>query len=154
MKTRVETIQVPAESYERTHFGCEHCDFEDEDKDNFLRHYAKNHAVKKETEVAGLKLMWFDSKEDAELWLDPPGDYTPHDSSEVQWVNPGWYVHESSFHRGGCRCGGCERYYVTLWPADIHFKWWAKEIEENEKKITEAKAKVEELKKLLNPEVH
>lgn len=116
MKTRIETIHVPAYSYEVTHYGCDHCEFESQDEEAVQGHHAKTHAVKKETAVNGEKLYWFESEADALLWLDPPGDYSTRDFVSVQWTGAGWYGERSESGVGRCRCGGCHYFETILYP--------------------------------------
>lgn len=136
MRTRTEKLVVPEESYTKVFFGCDHCDFETDEEDQLKNHHAKTHAVKKEREVGGVKFLWFDSKEDAELFLDPPGDFGGHiDYTHVNWSEPGWYAHETEMGRGRCRCGGCEYFEATLTPLATVIERWRSEITDHEKKV-------------------
>ena len=148
MKTRTEHVVIPEEHYDRTIYGCDHCDFEDETEDAVKNHHAKNHAVKKEQEINGTKFYWFESKEDAELWLDPPNDYSAIDFTHVEWTEPGWYGVETSFGRGRCRCGGCEYFETSLYPLTTFIERWRKSITANESNTEEKLAAIEAASKM------
>jgi len=133
VRTRIETVHVPAETYEVKHLGCDHCEYETTEEDDLKNHHAKNHAVKKEQKINGENFYWFESKEDAELWLDPPGDYGGiADYTEVEWAGPGWYGSESTSGVGRCRCGGCPWFGTSLRPVATFIDRWRKAITTNE----------------------
>lgn len=149
MRTRTEQVVVPEERYDRTIYGCDHCDFEDDSEETVKNHHAKNHAVKKEKEINGTKFYWFDSKEDAELFLDPPGDFgSPIDFTHVEWTEPGWYGSETTFGRGRCRCGGCEYFETALYPVATFIERWRKDITTNESTTDARLAAIEAASKL------
>lgn len=150
MKTRTETNVVPEETYTKTIFGCDFCDFEDEDEERVKAHHGKTHASKKTIDVGGITFHWFDSKEDAELFLDPPGDHSHIDYTSVHWSEPGWYGHESVMGSGRCRCGGCEYFEATLLPLNTFITRWRNEITKYEKFIEDRLKHIEEAQKL-NP---
>lgn len=151
MKTRTEQVVVPEETYTKTTYGCDVCDFEAESEDDVKGHFGKTHASKKESVIGSTTFHWFDSKEDAELFLDPPGDfYSPGDGSDLRWEEPGWYGREYVSHRGGCRCGGCERNYDTLTPLSEFIDRWKKEVESHEKSIKQCLSHIEAAQSL-NP---
>lgn len=135
MKTRVETKVVPEETYTTTHYGCDFCDFEVDDLETFERHHATLHTAKKECEVGGTKLYWFDSESDAKAWMGALDDR--FDTTHVSWVEPGWYGTTSSFSRGGCRCGGCERFDLSLTPVSSFVEMWRTEITKHEQSIAD-----------------
>jgi hypothetical protein len=149
VRTRTEHVVIPEERFDRTIYGCDHCDFEDDTEEAVKNHHAKNHAVKKEQEINGTKFYWFESKEDAELWLDPPGDWGgTADFTGVDWKEPGWYGTESKMGNGRCRCGGCTYFETTLRPVAWFVENWRKSITANESN-TEAKlAAIEAASKL------
>lgn len=150
MRTRSETVVVPEESYTSTHYGCDHCDFEADTEDEVKNHHAKTHSVKKETEVAGVKFLWFDSKEDAELYLDPPGDFGgTTDFTSVQWSEPGWYGMESRSGTGRCRCGGCSYFETSLMPVEAFVERWRHEISNHEKATEKCLSHIEEAQTLI-----
>jgi hypothetical protein len=133
VKTRIETIHVPASTYEEKYFGCDHCDFETQDEEQLQNHHAKTHAAKKEQTVNGEKFYWFESEEDAKLWLDPPGDSSSiADFIHVAWTGPGWYGSELTEGHGRCRCGGCSYFETALHPLATFIKRWRKDITLNE----------------------
>lgn len=153
MKTRTETVVVPEETYTKTTFGCDFCDFETDDEEQMKAHHGKTHASKKTVEIGGTTFHWFDSKEDAELFLDPPGEYSAVDSTEVRWSEPGWYGSDSEMHRGGCRCGGCERIYAYLRPMSDFIERWQTDITNHEKAVAARLSHIEAAQKLNpNPE--
>jgi hypothetical protein len=135
MKTRVETTVVPEETYTTTHYGCEFCDFETSDLEDFEKHHATLHAAKKEQELGGTKFYWFDSEADAKAWLDATDDH--YDYTYVTWAEPGWYGLSSSFSRGGCRCGGCERFSASLTSLASWIDSWRAEITKHEQSIAD-----------------
>lgn len=128
MRIRIETIPVPASTYEETYYGCDHCDFETQDEDACKSHHAKTHAVKKEQTVNGEKFYWFDTEDDAKLWLDPPGDHSIVDFTYVNWTGPGWYGAEHTEGHGRCRCGGCSYFETTLHPLAFFIERWRKDV--------------------------
>lgn len=148
MRSRTETVIVPEERYEQTTWGCDFCDFEDTDKERVQNHHAKNHAVKKEQEVNGTKFYWFDSKEDAELWIDPPGDYNTGEFTSVLWTEPGWYGAAHTSGIGRCRCGRCYWSETSLRPLAAFVEDWRKTITNNESNTEARLAAIEAATKL------
>lgn len=139
MKIRIETVHVPAETYEVKHLGCDHCDYETTEEDDLKYHHAKTHVVKKEQTVNKEKFYWFESEDDAKLWLDPPGDSNSiADYTHVEWTGPGWYGNELTSGIGRCRCGGCEYFVTTLYPLTTFVERWRKDITANDS-TTEAR---------------
>jgi hypothetical protein len=134
VKIRIETVHVPAETYEVKHLGCDHCDYETTEEDNLKNHHAKNHAVKKEQTVNGEKFYWFDSEEDAKLWVDPPDPFhqTIADFTHVQWDGPGWYGTAVTEGIGRCRCGGCSYWTTSVLSIATFIDRWRKAITANE----------------------
>jgi len=132
MKIRIETVHVPAETYEVKHLGCDFCEFETTEEEDLKSHHARTHAVKKEQEVNGEKFYWFDSEEDAKLWLDPPDGHSIADYTSVDWAGPGWYGCESTSGVGRCRCGGCSWFGSGLLPIATFIDRWRKAITANE----------------------
>jgi hypothetical protein len=130
MKIRIETVHVPAETYEVKHLGCDHCDYETTEDDDLKRHHANTHAVKKEQTVNKEKFYWFESEEDARLWLGENEGIA--DYIDAVWTGPGWYGLESSSGTGRCRCGGCSWFGTSLHPLAMFIERWRKDITTND----------------------
>lgn len=155
MKTRIETVPVPAEparEFERTFYVCEHCAYESEDEDEVKTHYATNHTAKKETKIGGRDFYWFDAEEDAKVWLDPPVDFREPGDTTVHWEGPGWYGFSSAHGTGRCRCGGCSYTDSALHAAHSYLQDWEKEIEKHKASIEARKQHIAELQTLIQPE--
>jgi len=112
MRTIVETKTVPAEDVTVTTYGCDECDFTADHKEQVEQHYAKTHACRKEAEVDGRTLRWFNTEEDAKAWLNQEDWYRVH---EVDWSGPGWYVTET--WSKPCPRGCCTDHCIRLFPA-------------------------------------
>lgn len=136
MKIRTETVSVPEEQYDVTHYGCEEagCDFESTDEADVKKHRFQKHVVKKELTRDGTHFYWFESEEDAKGWLEERDDHS--ERTHLQgWTGPGWYGTTSSEERGGCRCGGCSYFLTTLKPLADYAEDWVEEISTHEDRI-------------------
>lgn len=152
MRVRLEPVTVPAteeENYDQKFFVCDFCEFEDTDEDTVKAHHGKTHAVKKTFEIGAETFRWFDSKEDAELYLDPPGDYSIVGFTYCEWTGPGWYGSDTVDVVGRCRCGGCHDLETRLEPIAAYIDEWKTHISTSERSIEGAKAKIAEAEALL-----
>lgn len=139
MKIVKEMVKVPEEEYEQTSYVCEVCNesfWNDEDHDS---HYAKEHAVKGEREVAGYKFLRFETADDYRL-------FHQQDSlsaidicyRENLWAGPGWYGLKS--WEEPCRRGCCTNYFQ----AAFHAASLAAQEREEAAKLRQKAAKCEE----------
>lgn len=145
IKKRVEVEEVPASTYENTFFDCGVCGQQFNDEDDAKGHWGKTHTVKKQTEVAGITWRWFDTEEDAKLYLDPPGFYSANDFTDVEWTGPGWYGETTTYGNGRCRCGGCHYTETGLHPVSRYESWARDEISKAQNAVTAAEKKLQDL---------
>jgi len=126
MKILKKTTMVPeqivgAHEEETTVYGCDCCEFENEDENEVEKHYALTHAVKEMKEVDGFKFVRFETKEGMDAWAGAQcggyGEYEGwHGSSSYSrtWCGPGWY--RISGNREPCGRGCCTRHIMALTP--------------------------------------
>ena len=118
MRTVVKTEVIPAteaEEVQYTTYGCDHCDFESENKEQVELHHGEKHACKKKLEIGTpplhRTLYWFDTEDDAKAFLEAEcGDF--YRSDGVSWSEPGWYV--KTWAEKPCARGCCRDDYLGL----------------------------------------
>lgn len=120
MKTITKKIVVPEEIIEEHEeetmmYGCDCCDFENDDEDVVKEHYAKNHACRETKTIGSDQFVRFETEDDMNIWAESQcvnsfgaGGY--YDDIKVKWDGPGWYHIYGKSER--CSRGCCTNYIL------------------------------------------
>lgn len=103
-KEKIPEEIIPTHEIEHEEYPCDVCDFISDDEEMVKEHYGKTHAAKKEREICGYTLMYFETESDCEVWCEAHDDGTSCDEMFTKWSEPGWYF----LKHGSEPCGrGC-----------------------------------------------
>ena len=115
-KVHIAEEVIDARDEEITVYGCDVCDFQDEDDEKVSIHYGKIHAVKEIIDIGKDKFVRFDTKEDMKSWARTITLNDCYDETNVEWYGSGWYKVIGRWERCSRNC--CDKYTMFLDPVD------------------------------------
>lgn len=98
--TQTKTIDITTVTYTCSSPGCE---FSDSDREELVRHFGKEHAIKEHRVIGDDSFCRLEAEEDFDAWRSHVA-YSC-DLSEFEWRGPGWYT--TKYYRQPCGRGCC-----------------------------------------------